>query len=147
MAHGFTKTRNRQQRLNWAVVLFLVSYSLSLCTLSPLVHAGTVHGAEQTRHSSAEHCARPFTVPQTTAPQTPGHESTPEPFCCELRGANNKMISASSTWTGASPLVFADLLPPHVHELIREEQVLDLIQALHSSRPPPLYLLHAAFLI
>jgi hypothetical protein len=31
--------------------------------------------------------------------------------------------------------------------LAEEEQVLRIIQALHSSRPPPLYLLHAAFRI
>lgn len=147
MGRFLTKTRQQQQHRNLSMALLLVSYSLSLCTLSPLVHADLTRRVGQTQHSSAEHCARPFPVAQTTTPQTPGHERTSEPFCCELRGANNKALSASFIWTGASPFVFVAFLPPHTYGVMRKEQVLHLIQARHSSRPPPLYLFHATFLI
>ena len=90
MSHSLTTKEKQHLCFTWSVVLFLVSYSLSLCTLSPLVHANAVHPAGQTQHSPAKHCARPFTAPQTTTPQTTTHERTTEPFCCELRGATNK---------------------------------------------------------
>lgn len=146
MDRFLTKTGKQQQHLNLSMVLFLVSYSLSLCTLSPLIHADTVRRGGQTQHSSTEHCARPITVPQTATSPTTNRNRMPEPLCCELRSEANKTIPVSSVQIDIPPLFLLTLLPL-ADELSRKVQLLPILQAPHSSRPPPVYLLHATFLI
>jgi hypothetical protein len=129
------------------MLLLLAIYFLSLCTLNPQVHAATLRHPVQTQRSSAGHCARPSPVPQATVPLPADHERTTEPLCCELRGAHNKALRTASVQTDTTPFLFFTLLPPDNGVLTREVQPLHIIWALHFSRPPPLYLLHAVLLI
>jgi len=64
-----------------------------------------------------------------------------------MRGAHNKALRASSVQTDAAPFLLLTLLPPDIGTLTGEVQSLHIIQALRSSRSPPLYLVHTVLLI
>ena len=147
MVGSSTRKRKQQQCLSWGVVLFLASDFLSLCTLNPHVHAAILRQAAANQPLAAGHCARPSVVPQPVGPLTADHERPTEPLCCEMRGAHNKALRASSVQTDAAPFLLLTLLPPDIGTLTGEVQSLHIIQALRLSRPPPLYLVYTALLI
>lgn len=147
MASRSIRKGTRQQCLSWGVLLFLASYSLSLCTLNPLVHADTLRRAAQTQHPSAGHCSQPATIPQATVPRAADHERPTAPLCCDLRGRHNKVLRTSSRQADTTPLLLLTRLPRDICLLTGEVQSLHLIQSLPSSRPPPLYLFHSVLLI
>jgi hypothetical protein len=129
------------------MAMFLAIYFLNLCTLNPYLHAATLRQVMQSQQSGAGHCARPFVTAQTLDSHPANHEPGTEPLCCELRGAQNKALLVAPLQIDASPLPLIEFLPPAVAVLTKGVQFLPLIQAEHSSHPPPLYLLHAALLI
>ena len=66
--------------------MFVISL-LQLCTFSPGVHADLVHQPAHAHHTATtEHCAPPK-ASRSTEPLTPHHQSTTEPVCCGLMGA------------------------------------------------------------
>ena len=140
-------TRKRQHSFSWGLLSFLGVYFLSLCAQCPLVSADPFpRQVVQAHHTSAEHCSHPSAAQQTAGPLAADHERTTVPVCCNLMGANKATI-ASSIQTAPAPLQVMIPLPQDSGFLAKEVQPLHLLQALHSSHPPPLYLLHASLLI
>jgi hypothetical protein len=120
---------------------------LSLCTQCSLVHDVLVHHQPvQAHHPSERHCSPSAAVPQTAGPLTADQERTTVPVCCDLMGANKATID-SPVQTTPAPLLALTFSPPDSRLLAEQVQSLHIVQALHSSRPPPLYLLHATLLI
>lgn len=136
----------RQRRVSWGILLPLVVYFLNLCTLSPLVHAGTLHPS-LSQSAVPDHCKRPPSATLPSSPATADHETTPEPFCCEMRGGQNKALASTVVQLDVLPLLVRFLVPFAATQVVAEVSSLHAIDALHSSRPPPLYLVHAALLI
>jgi hypothetical protein len=141
------KPGRRQRRVSWGVLLFLVGYFLNLCTLSPLVHAGTLHPSGPSQSGVPDHCKRSPSVTSPLSPATADHEATPEPFCCEMRGGQNKALASAFVHVDGLPLLVRFLVPFAALGGVAGASSLHEIHTLHSSRPPPLYLVHAAFLI
>jgi hypothetical protein len=139
--------RRRQYSLSWGVLLSFAVYMLSLCTLSPFVHADTLRRSIPGQHNTPGHCTQPPGVPLPSAPFTPDHEKAPAPLCCELRGWHNKALSDSFADTDFLPLLVHLLLPFDAIQRVNAASSLHHIQALRFSRPPPLYLSHAALLL
>ncbi|MGE0823492.1 MAG: hypothetical protein AB7G75_24375 [Candidatus Binatia bacterium] len=145
MTRTVSKTGTRQRCVSWGVVLALVGYFLNLCTLNPLVHADTLHQLGPSQAAIPTHCKQSSRM---TFPSPPfaDHGTTPEPFCCEVRGGQNKALSSSFAYTDVLPL-FGHFLSPLDARSVVGTSVLQEVHALHVSRPPPLYLLHAIFLL
>jgi hypothetical protein len=139
-------TRKRQRPLRWGLVAFLSAHFLSLCTISPRVHADLLRQATQAHHTSAGHCSFPAAAPQTASPFTADHEKNREPACCDLEQAN-KAASISSIQTAPPPLPALAPVLVDADTLARGVPQLPPVRVLHSSHPPPLYLLHTALLI
>ena len=146
MARTARRRTGRQQFIEWGITPFFVLYTLSLCTINPRIHADTLRGSSPSQHASPDHCKRP---PSATfpSPLTADHGTTPEPLCCEFRGGQNKALSSAFAHTDFLPLLVRFLLPFEATSVVAGAPSLHEIYALHSSRPPPLYLVHAAFLI
>jgi hypothetical protein len=139
--------RKRQHCFSWGLLLVVIVYFLSLCTLSPLVHADLVSQVKQTAHRTAVgHCSRPVTAPQATNPLSADHERTTVPLCCELV-KTHKTTSASSVQSISLPVLTLALLPLDSSLLGWRVEGLSLLDILHPSLSPPLYLLHATLLI
>jgi hypothetical protein len=137
----------RQRCLSWGVLLSFAVYMLSLCTLSPFVHADIVRQSRSGQQASTGHCTQPPGVAQRSSPLAADHEKTGEPLCCELRGELNKALPSSLTQADFL-LLFMFFLPPFDSALVRVGmQSPHGIRAPHSSHPPPLYLVHATLLI
>ena len=147
MAGRSRRMEKQRQYLRSGIALFLATYFLNLCTLNPHLHAAMIRQVSLSQQAQAGHCARPFVAPQTPDSHPANHEQRTEPLCCELRGAQNKTLRVAPTQIDASPLPLIMLLPPAVAVLTGGVQLLPLIEAEHSSHPPPLYLLYAALLI
>lgn len=141
------KRRRRQQYLSGLVLLFLASYFLSLCTLNPLVHAEILRHAVQTRPSATGHCSRPSAVLHVSLPHAADRHRQHEPLCCEMRKINGKIIPASSVQIEIPPLLFFILAPLDADRMTDNVRPLSISHALHSSRPPPLYLLYITLLL
>ena len=140
--------QGQRQRSRSVKVLFcFVPYLLNLCTLSPQLHAETLRPAGQARQASPGHCSHVAPSAQIPAPFAPDPQQTTEPLCCELRGGANRTIPVSSVQIDTPPLFLLTLLPLDADELVGKVQLLPILQAPHSSRPPPLYLANATFLI
>lgn len=140
------RTRKQVRPLRWALVAFLGVHFLSLCTISPRVHADLLRQATQDHQTSARHCSHPSAAPPTAGPLVPDPDRTALPMCCELMGASKATID-SPLQTTPAPLLALTCSLPDSGLLAEEVQSLHRVQALHSSRPPPLYLLHTALLI
>jgi hypothetical protein len=137
--------KTRKQRLTWGVLLSFVTYFLSLCTLNPLVHAGTLHHTPQTKRLAAEHCSMPSAAPQTATPSSAEPERKATPLCCDLRGLHNRATADPSIQTDTAPLHVCSL---RLSEIVNEKvQFVHIIQARYYSHSPPLYLFHATLLI
>jgi hypothetical protein len=145
MRNSEEKAGKRRRYLSWSLLLSLAVYFLSLCTLSPRVHADTLRRAAQARHPSAGHCSVPSAAPRTAAPLTASHEGTTGPLCCDLRGLHNRATSDSATQTALAPVSLCSLLLPDT--VRRKGRPVPIIQERHYAHPPPLYLVHGAFLI
>jgi hypothetical protein len=85
-------------------------------------------------------------MPQTASPRATNHERTSGPVCCDLMGANSATIS-SPVQTAPAPLSALVCLLLDSSLLAEDAPSLHVVQALHSSRPPPLFLLHVTLLI
>jgi hypothetical protein len=147
MTHSRNRMGRRQRQLSWSLLPLLAVYFLSLCTLNPHVHATTLRQSVQTQHPATGHCARPSAIPQTAAPLPVNHDRPTEPLCCELRGVSNKVTSPFFSQADTSPLSILAVLLPGGETRAEEAQRVHCSQPLHSSRPPPLYLLHTTFLL
>jgi len=147
MTRMLPKPGRRQRRISWSVLLSLVGYFLNLCTLSPLVHASTLHQSGPGQSAVPDHCKRPPSATVPSSPVTADHEPTPEPFCCEMRGGQNKALASAFVHTGVLPLFICFLVPFAATQVVTEVSSLHAIDTLRSSRPPPLYLVHVALLI
>src|SRR5262245_58285794 len=132
--------QQRQRSRSVTVLLCFASYLLNLCTLSPQVHAETLRPAGLSRQASPSHCSGMAPSARVPAPFAPDPQRTPEPLCCELRGGANKTIPVSSVEIGIPSLFLLALLPLDADESVRKFQRLPILQAPHSSHPPPLYL-------
>ena len=141
------RQQQRQRSRSVKVLLCFASYLLNLCTLSPQVHAETLRHAGRARQASPGHCSRVALAEQVPAPFAPDRQGTTEPLCCELRGGANKIILVSSVQIDIPPFFLLTLLPLDADELVRKVQLLPILQAPHSSHPPPLYLTNAVLLI
>lgn len=139
--------RQRQRGRSVKVLLCFVPYLLNLCTLSPQTHAETLQHAVKAQQSSLSHCSRVAPSAQVPAPFAPDHQRTTEPLCCELRGGANRTIPVSSVQIDIPPLFLLTLLSLDADASVRKVRLLPILQAPHSSRPPPLYLFHSTFLI
>ncbi len=147
MIRTVLKPGRRQRRVSWGVLLSLVGYFLNLCTLSPLVHAGTFYPSGPGQSAIPNHCKRPPSAMLPSSRATADHETTPEPVCCEMRGGQNKALASSFAHTDFLPLLVCFVVPFDATMLVARAPSLYEISALYSSRPPPLYLVHATFLI
>ncbi len=147
MTRTVSKTGPRQRRVSWGVVLSLVGYFLNLCTVCPFVHADTLRQSGPGQSAVPEHCKRPSSAMLPSPPFTADHGTTPEPLCCEFRGGQNKALLSSFASTDFLPLLVRFFLPFDATSVVARALSLHKIPAPHSSRPPPLYLVHATFLI
>ena len=147
MISGGRRKEKQRQYLRPGIAMFLATYFLNLCTLNPHVHAATLRQVSLSQQAQAGHCARPFVAPQAPESHPANHEQRTEPLCCELRGAQNKALLVAPLQIDASPLPLMVFIPPLGAMLTKGVPCLPVLQAVHSSHPPPLYLLHAALLI
>jgi len=147
MTRRAAETGIRQRRIGWGVLFSLMGYLLNLCTLSPLVHADTLRQSGPGQSAIPDHCKRPPSTASPSPPLTADQGTTPEPLCCEFRSGQNKALSSSFAHSDFRPLLAPFLLPFATTSIVAGALLLYEIHALHSSRPPPLYLLHAVFLI
>ena len=139
-------TRKRQRPLRWALVAFLGVHFLSLCTISPRVHADLLRQATQAHHTSAGHCSFPAAASQSASPHTTDRERNRGPVCCDLEQAHKAAI-ASPIQIAPSPLPALAPVLVDADTLTQGIPQLHPVRALHSSHPPPLYLLHTVLLI
>jgi hypothetical protein len=133
------KTGKRQQHLTWSLLVVLVVYLLSLCTLNPQVHAALLSQVARTHHSAAGHCALPSS-------SSPAQSSDTIPACCAWVNLH-KTATLSPIQLNISPLPLFFSLLPRTSPLSSALQTLPLVLVLYASHPPPLYLWHAALLI
>jgi hypothetical protein len=134
------KTRKRQRHLTWSLLVALVVYLLSLCTLNPRVHAVLLSQIAQAHHSATGHC----TLPSSSSPGQKGGSTIPA--CCAWVNMH-RAAPLSSIQLDLSPLTVLLFLSPKIPPLSNVTQPSSLIPVLHASHPPPLYLWHAALLI
>jgi hypothetical protein len=140
------RARTRHQYLSWSLLSFLAAYLLSLCTQCPLVYAGFFHQqVAQAHSSSAGHCTSSAAMPEAAGPVTADHERTTGPVCCDLMRAY-RAITASPIQVDPSPVLLT-LLPLDSDTPAWGVQSLYLVRVIHSSHPPPLYLLYTVLLI
>lgn len=154
MARGTIVTWKQQRRLSWCLLSILVVHFLSLCALSPRIHADLLYQAARARHTSVGHCTLPSSAPKPPGPPSPtqksstipAQRSSTIPICCAL--ANMHKATTISPSQIDLPF-FLLLLPlsPKATPLAGALQLCHLVPALHSSHPPPLYLLHTVLLI
>lgn len=140
------KPKTRQRRISWGVLLSLAGYFLNLCTVSPLVHADTLRQLEPSQAALPDHCKQLRSVTFPSVPPA-DHKTTPEPLCCEFRGGQNKALSSSFPQLNLIPFLVCFLLPLDATSVVAGAPSFHDIHTFYSSRPPPLYLLHAALLI
>src|SRR5207249_373776 len=114
---------------------------LSLCTLSPPVHAALLSRAMQAHGTSGHHCARPSPASESPAAPATSHRGTATPLCCALM-KGQKAVGTSPVRSDTAPVVLLDL-PPNAGCLAREVYKSHASLTLHSSSPPRLYLVHA----
>jgi hypothetical protein len=146
--------KKRRRLLSGGLLLFLVIYFLSLCTLSPRVHAELLYQAAWAHHTSAGHCTLPSSAPKPPDPLSPTQKSSTIPaqrsgtipVCCALVNLH-RATTVSPIQIDIPPFSFLFSLRPKTAPLAGEMQLFHLVLALHSSHPPPLYLLHTALLI
>jgi hypothetical protein len=146
--------RKRHRHIGWCLLLVLIVHFLSLCTLSPQVHADLLSQAARAHHISVGHCTRPSSAPELPNPFSPAQNSstTPAqrsgtiPVCCALM-LMHRATTVSPMQIGIP--YFSLLLPlsPKVTPLAEAIQAFHPAFALHSFHSPPLYLLHTALLV
>src|SRR5215510_2072510 len=140
------RARTLQQYLSGGLLPCVVVYFLSLCTLSPSVHADLLSRAAQAHRNTFHHCAPPSTASESPAPPPASHRGTTTPLCCTLT-EGQKAISTSSVQTDLSPLLLLTLLPSNADAFGQGACELHTFHTLHSSHSPPLYLVHTVLLI
>jgi len=148
------RTGKRHQHLSWCLLLFLVVHFLSLCTLSPRVHAELLYQAAWAPHTSTGHCTLPSSAPKPPGPlgptqnssTTPAQRSDTIPVCCALV-LMHRATTVSPMQIGIPYLSLSLPLSPKVTPAVGAIQTLHLAFALHSFHSPPLYLLHTALLV
>jgi hypothetical protein len=146
MGRGATKTGIRQRCISWGVMFSLAAYFLNLCTLSPQVHAASTGRLSSGQQASAEHCAQSRGATQHLAPGVADHEQKGDPFCCDLRSEHNKVIPSFLILADFLPVVAYLFLPSFTTLVNGGVQLLHSMHALHSSHPPPLYVILCALL-
>src|SRR6266545_543599 len=138
----------RQQHIDWCLLLVLIVHFLSLCTLSPQVHADLLSQAARAHHVSVGHCAHPSSAPAPPNPFSPAQKnsSTPAqrsgtiPVCCALV-LIHRATTVSPMQIGIPYFAMSLLLSPKVTLLDEAIQAFHPVFALHSFHSPPLYLL------
>src|SRR5262249_41371228 len=146
--------RKRHQHIGQRLPLVLIVHFLSLCTLSPQVHADLLSQAARAPHPSVGHCTLPSSVPKPPSPlsptqkssTTPAQRSDTIPVCCALV-LRHRATTVSPMQIGIPYLSLSFPLSPKVTPLAGAIQTLHLGLALHSFHSPPLYLLHTALLV
>lgn len=144
----------RRQLLSGGLLLFLAIYFLSLCALSPRIHAALLYQAARARHTSVGHCTLPSSAPQPPGPLSPtqksstipAQRSSTMPICCALANMH-KATTISPSQIDLPSFLLLLPLSPKATPLAGAMQPCHLVPALHSSHPPPLYLLHTVLLI
>lgn len=147
MVRGTTKTGIRQRCIAYGVMFSLAAYFLNLCTLSPQVHAASAGRLSSSQQASAEHCARSHGAAQPPAPGVADQEQKENPFCCDLRSEHKKVIPSFLLLTDFLPVVAHLFLPSATTLVNGGVQSLHSMRVLHSSHPPPLYVILRALLI
>ena len=146
--------RKRHQHIGWCLLLVLIVHFLSLCTLSPQVHAELLSQAARAHHTSVEHCTRPSSVPAFPNPfspvqkssTSPAQRSSTIPICCALV-LMHKATTVSPLQIGIPYFSLSFLLLSPKVPLAGAIQTLHPSFALYSFHSPPLYLLHTALLV
>ena len=146
MSEAKMKRTTDQQRLSWGVLLCVVTYFLSLCTLSPSVHADLLSHTAQGPRPTVGHCATPSPVPKAASPAAADQENTTVPLCCGLVGTN-KSTRASSAQAAPLLVLTPIILPIDVTRFIWGREKIAAAVTLHPSLSPPLYILYIALLI
>jgi hypothetical protein len=141
------QTSKQRRRVSAGVLVFLVGYVLNLCTLNPLIHAALPRHLGEADSTVSAHCTLSSAVVVLSAPMPAGQGPTPEPLCCEFRGGNNKALASAFAATDVFPILSHSLVPWDERRVVAGAPSLPSVQARPASRPPPLYLVHAALLI
>jgi len=144
----------RHQHIGQCLLLVLVVHFLSLCALSPRIHADLLYQAARARHTSVGHCTLPSSAPQPPGPLSPTQKSSTiptqrsstMPICCALANMH-KVTTISPIQIDLPSFLLLLSLSPKATPLAGAMQLCHLVPALHSSHPPPLYLLHTVLLI
>ena len=154
MANRRGTVGKRHQHIGWCLLLVLIVHFLSLCTLSPQVHADLLSQAARAHRISLGHCTRPSSAPAPPNPfspmqkssTTPAQRSGTLPICCALV-LMHKATTVSPLQIGIPYFSLSLLLSPKVPPAAGAIQGLHPVFALHSFHSPPLYLLHTALLV
>lgn len=146
MGRGTTKSGRRQRRITCGVMLSLAVYFLNLCTLNPQVHAASVSRSHVGQQASAEHCAQSRGAAHPPTPGVADHEQKEDPSCCDLSSEHNKVIPSFLLLTDSLPVVEHFFLPSFTTLVNGGVQLPHSMHALHSSHPPPLYVIFCALL-
>lgn len=144
----------RRWLLSGGLLSFLVVYFLSLCTISPRVHADLLYQTARAHRTAAGHCALPSSArkPPGLLSSTqksgtiPAQRSSTIPICCALVNMH-KATTMSPIPIDILLILLSFSLPPKATVLVGEMQSPHISPVLHSCHSPPLYLLHTALLI
>jgi hypothetical protein len=138
--------------LSKGLLLILVVHFLSLCTLSPQVHAALLYQSARALHSPTGHCALPSSghsgplSPTPTSNTTPAQESNAHPACCAVVFMH-KATTISPIQVHIPFFLSTLFLSARAPSPSEEMPPLPLMPTRDSASPPPLYLLHAVLLI
>lgn len=154
MASKWIIKGKRRRLLSGCLLLVLIVHFLSLCTLSPQVHADLLSQAARAHHISVGHCTPPSSALEPPSPfsptqknsTTPAQRSGTIPVCCALVLMHRATI-VSPMQIGIPYFSLSLLLSPKVTLLAEAIQAFHPVFALHSFHSPPLYLLHTALLV
>lgn len=154
MASRMIRVDRRYQHIGWCLLLVLVIHFLSLCTLSPQVHADLLSQAARAHTNSTGHCARVVSAHNPPGSLSPAQKSNAIPAqrngtipgCCVLMYLH-KACTVSSLHLNILYVLLSFPLSPRVSSLAGEMQLFHPVFARHFPHSPPLYLLHTALLI
>lgn len=154
MASRMIRADRRYQHLGWCLLLVFVIHFLSLCALSPQVHADLLSQAARAHTNSMGHCARVVPTHNPAGSLSPAQKNNTIPAqrngtipgCCVLMYLHRASI-VSSIHINIPHFSLLCPLSPRVTSLAGGIQLFPLVLVLHSSYSPPLYLLHTVLLI
>jgi len=139
------KAIQRSHFLSWGLLTFLLSYSLSLCVLSPQAHAALILQAAQNQHTT-RHCSAPASVRDARDSRSPGQEDTRLPVCCAVVSLQ-KATKATSLLDDFFPAVVVISFLCETLRAVWDASSHYPAHSDYSPYSPPLYLFHAVLLI